>query len=137
MTRPVTERDLRMPEFVSAQLEDLEFRADGKIVRKDRWENGIHSIAGILGLNRREVFEIPEVVEAVEKLQHDAKVAAVAAASRRSLPDGYSFRWDLEECMVLDTPNDSLILSSKKGRNTLNDVLYDLGVAIIGENPNA
>ena len=38
MTREVTEADFRMPEFKDAEPKDYEFRADGKIVRKDRWE---------------------------------------------------------------------------------------------------
>lgn len=63
----VTERDIRMPEFKDARLEDLEFRDDGKIVRKDRWQTGIYSIRGIIGDNRRE-FEISDVVNAVRAL---------------------------------------------------------------------
>ncbi|MEG0969430.1 MAG: hypothetical protein RSG92_29145, partial [Pseudomonas sp.] len=53
----VTERDFRMPEFRDAKPEDYEFRGDGKIVRKDRWETGIYSIRYALGDRRRE-FEI-------------------------------------------------------------------------------
>jgi hypothetical protein len=70
MTRAVTEEDFRMPEFRGAKVEDYEFRNDGKIVRKDRWEMGIHSIrnrlaeAGIESVKGRE-FEIQDVVEAV------------------------------------------------------------------------
>lgn len=67
MTREVTERDLRMPEFRDAKLGDLEFREDGKVVRKDRWETGIRKIHSILGDSRRE-FEIEDVVMAVEAL---------------------------------------------------------------------
>ena len=63
----VTERDLRMPEFRDANVEDLEFRADGKIVRKDRWETAIHSIRYALGDRRRE-FEVGDIVQAVEAL---------------------------------------------------------------------
>lgn len=65
--REVTERDIRMPEFRDAKLEDLEFRADGKIVRKDRWEVGIHRVRNALGDSRRE-FEIDDIVRAVEAL---------------------------------------------------------------------
>lgn len=65
--RQVTERDIRLPEFKDAKLEDLEFRPDGKVVRKDRWENAVHSIRYILGDDRRE-FEIPEIVNAVRAL---------------------------------------------------------------------
>ncbi len=65
--RVVTERDIRMPEFRDAKLEDLEFRSDGKVVRKDRWETGIHRIRDALGDCRRE-FEIDDIVQAVEAL---------------------------------------------------------------------
>jgi hypothetical protein len=67
MVREVTERDFRMPEFRDADPNDYEFRADGKIVRKDRWENGIHSIRHALGDSRRE-FEIEDIVRAVRAL---------------------------------------------------------------------
>lgn len=69
-TRPVTERDLRMPEFYhlnADDLDDYEFRDDGKIVRKDRWENAILSIRSALGDRRRE-FEISDVVSAVRAI---------------------------------------------------------------------
>lgn len=71
--REVTERDIRLPEFRDAKLEDLEFRGDGKVVRKDRWETGIHNIRCALGDRRRE-FEIDEIVAAV-----NAMVAAFPA----------------------------------------------------------
>jgi hypothetical protein len=67
MGREVTERDFRAPEFRDAKVEDYEFRSDGKIVRKDRWETGIHRIRSILGDERRE-FEIDDVVNAVKAL---------------------------------------------------------------------
>lgn len=75
-SRPVTERDLRMPEFRHLNAEDLddyEFRDDGKIVRKDRWERGIRSIRSALGDPRRE-FEVEDVVSAVR-----AVVASIPA----------------------------------------------------------
>ena len=68
MSRQVTERDFRMPEFRDAKVEDYEIRADGKVVRKDRWETGIRQIKGIVGSSRGE-FEIDEVVDAVRKLR--------------------------------------------------------------------
>lgn len=66
-TRLVTEADIRMPEFKYAKLEDLEFRHDGKIVRKDRWETAIFAIRALLG-DPRNGFEIEEVVAAVKAL---------------------------------------------------------------------
>jgi hypothetical protein len=72
--RQITERDLRIPEFKDSKLEDLEFRDDGAIVRKDRWETGICSIACILTGGARE-FEIPDLVERVRALQDAAEAA--------------------------------------------------------------
>lgn len=66
MTRPVSEKDFRMPEFKDAHPEDYEFRADGKIVRKDRWEMGIHQISQIVFPGVRE-FEIDDVIEEVKE----------------------------------------------------------------------
>ena len=65
--RDVTERDFRMPEFRDADPADYEFRNDGKIVRKDRWQTGIMNIASIVGGPRWE-YEIHEVVERVQAL---------------------------------------------------------------------
>lgn len=70
MKRPVTELDFRLPEFRDAKPEDYEFRDDGKLVRKDRWENAVRSICSIVGQSVRE-FEIPEIVDAVRKLAED------------------------------------------------------------------
>ena len=66
-SRKVTEQDFRLPEFRDAIPDDYEFRADGKLVRKDRWEKGILSIVGVLGGSRRD-FEIRDVVTQVERL---------------------------------------------------------------------
>ena len=65
--REVTERDFRMPEFRDAKTEDYEFRADGKIVRKDRWETAVQRIREIVGIHARE-FEISEVIDAVRAI---------------------------------------------------------------------
>lgn len=66
MSRQVTELDFRRPEFRDAKPEDYEFRDDGVLVRKDRWETGIHQIKSAVGI--RGGFEVSEVVEAVERL---------------------------------------------------------------------
>jgi hypothetical protein len=66
--REVTEFDLRAPEFQhpSIKPQDYEFRDDGKVVRKDRWETGLRRIAGVLGWSREE-WEIDHVVAEVKK----------------------------------------------------------------------
>lgn len=67
--REVTEFDLKPEQF--------EFRADGKIVRKDRWERAVREIAAAYELGRE--WEIEGVVEAATK-----------AAGRCVLPEGWS-----------------------------------------------
>ena len=59
-----------MPEFRDAVPEDYEFRADDKLVRKDRWESAVNSIRYLVGINSRE-FEISEVVDAVREMVAD------------------------------------------------------------------
>jgi hypothetical protein len=66
--RKVTERDLRMPEFRDAEPDELEFRGDGKVVRKDRWETAVQSIRRHVGISSRADFEIGEVVDRVKDL---------------------------------------------------------------------
>lgn len=65
--RAVTERDFRRPEFQDANPADYEFRSDGAIVRKDRWEIAVHSIRYAVGDTRRE-FEVADIVGAVRAL---------------------------------------------------------------------
>jgi len=60
----VTENDFRKDEFKDKDPEDYEFRDDGVIVRKDRWQMGMLNIAAILNLRD---FEIENVVEIVRK----------------------------------------------------------------------
>lgn len=68
--REVTEKDFRRPEFRDADPADYEFRDDGAIVRKDRWERGIYSIVSIVGASRRQ-FEIDEIVAEVQRMKGD------------------------------------------------------------------
>ena len=52
-------------EFRDADPADLEWREDGSLARRDRWERGIREIASIVGLDPRKDFEIDDVVAAV------------------------------------------------------------------------
>lgn len=65
--RAVTEQDFRKPEFAGARVEDYELRGDGVPVRKDRWESGMRTIVGVLGLDRGK-FEVIEVINEVQRL---------------------------------------------------------------------
>lgn len=62
----LTEKDLRHPDFQEGTPDDYERRADGKIVRKDRWQKAITHLAIEL-LGKRE-FEVEEVVAACLRL---------------------------------------------------------------------
>lgn len=65
MNQKVTERDMRDPRWIGCEPTDLEWREDGTLARKDRWERGIREIAGIVGLDPRKGFEVEDVVAAV------------------------------------------------------------------------
>ena len=65
--RKVIEEDFRLPEYRHAKVEDYEFREDGKLVRKDRWEMAVQKIRHLVGIETPE-FEIPDVIEAVKAL---------------------------------------------------------------------
>ena len=71
--RTVTEVDFRKPEFKHAKIEDYEFRDDGELVRKDRWEAAVRAIAAALKINTRD-FEIVEVVQSVDDLIRKSKL---------------------------------------------------------------
>lgn len=64
--RKVTEDDFRIPEYRGQNVDDYEFRDDGKIVRKDRFEVGMREIAYI-GCGGRE-YEIPDIIERVRNM---------------------------------------------------------------------
>jgi hypothetical protein len=66
----VTEFDLRMPEFrdYNLNLDDLEFRKDGKIVRKDRWETGFRKVTTLIGYTGRDEWEIDEIINELREV---------------------------------------------------------------------
>jgi len=71
--RKVTEDDLRKDEFKGKDPADYEFRTDGAVVRKDRWERGIRDIAATLDMDSRSGFEIDDVVRLVKILANKYK----------------------------------------------------------------
>jgi len=64
----VTENDFRLEEFKDKKPDDYEFRDDGKLVRKDRWEDGIRKIAALFTVSHE--FEIDDLVNKVRKLKN-------------------------------------------------------------------
>lgn len=68
MNKEVTERGLRDPRFREGDPSDYEFREDGSIARKDRWEEGFRNIASIMGMSR-EPWEVDDIVKMVRELR--------------------------------------------------------------------
>ena len=62
----VTENDFRKDEFKDKDPKDYEFRKDGVIVRKDRWEMGMRIIASILVEGD---YEIDDIIQMVRDLK--------------------------------------------------------------------
>lgn len=86
MSEPVTERDFRLPEFRDAKPEDYERRADGRIVRKDRWETTVRAIASEFGADSREGFECETLLFWVGDFIERAKKAGVEPHYSKDLP---------------------------------------------------
>lgn len=93
--RTVTDADFRKPEYRDAKPEDYEFRDDGALVRKDRWETGMHAIARAMGFSGRDGFEISDVVAEVRRM-------------RKQMPQGWEASWALDaygvQCLHLRGP---------------------------------
>jgi len=63
--KQVTQEDFIIQEFRGKDPNDYEFRSDGKIVRKNRWEQGFRAIASIF-VNPRADFEIDDIITRVK-----------------------------------------------------------------------
>jgi len=79
MSREVMERDLRAPEYREGKPDEYEFRGDGKIVRRDRFQSGMRDIAAIVFGSGHD-YEIAEVIKAVHRLQSVRLVDALDMA---------------------------------------------------------
>jgi hypothetical protein len=75
-SRAVTEQDLRAPAFREGEPSEYEFRADGQIVRKDRFARGIRDIVAIL-FGARYEYEIPHVIAEIHRLNGVRLYAAI------------------------------------------------------------
>lgn len=85
--RQVTEADFRLPQFRDAKPEDYEFRADGRLVRKDRWEKACRDIASLMGYSSRDGFELDWLAYSVGVLVNAAKAAGIDVPAFDELPE--------------------------------------------------
>lgn len=112
-TRSVSERDLRVPEFRDAKVEDLEMREDGKIVRKDRFQVGMRNIAYELNIGRgRTGYEVPDVVAKVKDLVQKTKIFGksgfcILNALGQFLSEDESFEDSLAEALSYEHAEDA------------------------------
>lgn len=88
-------RALNMARAACSSADEFEVRADGKRVRRDRWEVGIRRCVSILFGDRYE-FEIDEVVEAVRTMATMYRQDPIAFSEGTSLasppePDAWLF----------------------------------------------
>lgn len=111
--REVTEADFRMEKYRDARVEDYEFRPDGALVRKDRWEMAVHSIRCLMELPARD-FEIPEVVEAVERMVRKGQPF-------REVPEGWEHRIVDPKTGNYFAP-DGTLMNADGTRSTFDDV---------------
>jgi hypothetical protein len=79
VNREVMERDLRAAEYREGKPDEYEFRSDGKIVRKDRFQCGMRDIAAIV-FGCGHDYEIADVVKAIHGLQGVRLAAALNMA---------------------------------------------------------
>ncbi len=121
--REVTEQDFRMPEYRDAKPEDYEFRADGKLVRKDRWERGIRSIVGILGMSRDD-FEIEDVVNLIKIMHEKTNKSEHYQVALKNIINEFETNF-MVDGEVVDNPNIVITTMLSYAKNGLKEVKED------------
>lgn len=93
--KQVTERDIRLPQFQDAVLEDLEFDASGDVVRKDRFETSMRIISsrlsGVNGLSARSGWTCEQVVDAVRQTINQFQKLKDLTIALNSFPEDAEF----------------------------------------------
>jgi len=111
MKKQVTERDIRLPQFKDAELDDLEFDSSGDVVRKDRFKTSMRKIQGILhgvnGLSARSGWTCEQVVDAVKQITQ-IKDLAIALSL---FPDDAEFYHPENKTYVRNIAKDALAIA--------------------------
>lgn len=129
----VTEKDLRMPQFRDARLEDLEFDSSGEVVRKDRFETSMRKISGKLhgvnGLSARSGWTCEQVVEAVSMELQKLKRLEQLILVVESAPEDAEFYHFENECYVKNIDKEQLEIakSDSSGRHLINFEFAEIG----------
>ena len=106
MSREVTERDLRAAEYRDGKPDKYEFRSDGKVVRKDRFQSGMRDIAAIV-FGCGHDYEITDVIKSIHSLQGVRLTAALDMAREVSESEPKALEAIDYLKAVLDNPKES------------------------------
>lgn len=111
MKKQVTERDIRLPQFKDAELDDLEFDSSGDVVRKDRFETSMRKIQGILRgewlVGSKCGWTCEQVVDAVKQITQ-IKDLAIALSL---FPDDAEFYHPENKTYVRNIAKDALAIA--------------------------
>ncbi len=123
---PVTEADIRLPQFRDAKLEDLEFDGEGEVVRKDRFEKSMRKLygklCGINGLSLHESWTCEQVVGAVDQLLRFKQLVIAL----NNMPDGAEFYHFDNDCYVKDVDQEHLQIAKvePEGSHLVNHYVF-------------
>ena len=114
----VTERDIRLPQFQDAKLEDLEFDASGEVVRKDRFEKSMRKISsmlhGVNGLSARSNWTCEQVVEALNiKLKLFERLEELICIDRFAPEDAEFYHFE-NKCYVKNIDQEHLAIAKNE-----------------------
>lgn len=114
----VTDRDIRLPQFKDAKLEDLEFDASGEVVRKDRFEKSMRKISsmlhGVNGLSPRDGWTCEQVVEALNiKLRSSERLEELICIERFAPEDAEFYHFD-NKCYVKNVDQEHLAIAKNE-----------------------
>jgi hypothetical protein len=120
--RQVTERDIRLPQFRDAQLDDLEFDGTGEVARKDRFQTSMCKIQGMLhgvnGLSPRTSWTCEQVVEALSiKLRLIERLEKLICIDRFAPEDAEFYHFD-NQCYVKKIDQDHLAIAKDEPSNS-------------------
>lgn len=124
---PVTEQDIRLPQFRDAKLEDLEFDGSGEVVRKDRFEKSMRKIQGMLhdinGLSSRSTWTCEQVVGAVDQLLRFRQLVTAL----HTVPDDAEFYHFDNDVYVkdIDAEHEYLARSAPKESHLINHMICE------------
>lgn len=116
--KQVTERDIRLPQFQDAVLEDLEFDSSGEVVRKDRFETSMRIISsrlnGVNGLFARSGWACEQVVDAVKQTINQFQKLKDLTIALNSFPEDAEFYHPENKTYIKNIDQDHLLEARKE-----------------------